>query len=163
MEILLVGSNYIVALVEKCFLAGFETVVYGRYLNNTVGMVEDWFLVFDSLVVVDVLFLKSIQVWWEVWFLNNVQDVVEMWFVDRALGWVEVLFLVLDSTLVVGECCILESGQVVVEMWFEDRALVVVEVLFLVVDCTVSDRGCFLVVDRFLVLGSFLKCIVHKY
>ena len=116
MEILLVGLNYIVALVEKWVLAVFKPVVYGRFLNNTVLMVEYWFLVFDSLVVVDVWFLKSIQVWGEVWFLNNVQVVVEMWFVDRALCWEEVLFLVLDSILVVAECCILESGQDVAEM-----------------------------------------------
>ena len=90
--------------------------------------------------------------------MNNVQVVVEIWFFDRALGWVEVLFLVLNSSLVVAECCILESDQVVVEVWFEDRALVFVEVWFLVVDCTVVDQGCVLVVDRTLVLGS-LKSI----
>ena len=48
MEILIFGLNYIVALVQKWFLALFETVVYGRYRNNTVVMVEDWFLVFNS-------------------------------------------------------------------------------------------------------------------
>ena len=149
MEILLVDLIYIVALDEKWFLAVFETVVYGRYLNDTVVMVEDWFLVFDSLVVFEVCFLKSSQALGQVCFLNNVQVVVEMWFVDRALGWVGVLFLVLDSSLVLAECCIL---------WFEERALVVVEVWFLVVDCTVADQICFLVVDRTLFLGS-LKSI----
>ena len=73
----------------------------------------------------------------------------------------DLLFLLLDSSLVVAECCILESGLVVVEMWFEDRAMVVVEVWILFVDCTVVDQS--LLVDRTLVLGSFLKCIVHKY
>jgi cbb3-type cytochrome oxidase subunit 1 len=112
MEIWLSGLNCIVALVEKCFQAVFETVVkvYRSFLDNTVVVGEEWFWALDSsLVVVEVWILNSIQVVGKVCFLNSVQVVVEMWFVDRTLVGVEVLFLVFDNSVVVVEVGFLES------------------------------------------------------
>ena len=78
--------------------------VYRSYLDETVAMVEEWFLALDrSLVVAKVMFLNNIQVVGKVWFLNRVQVSVQMWFVDSALIGVEVLFWVLDISLVLLE------------------------------------------------------------